>query len=481
MNYRNVNLTVRLKNELLLKISKEWQEKWSDNHGETFDFANLKSQNAFLDDLLSDMEISLKSKVGLEKTSQILISRDSLRRIFNQKVPNSWQEKTRNTLAYYLNYEGWEDFEKKCINLEETLISPDYPKANNFHKKRHIVVILTILMLVGFIGGIYLIYKEQKSNQIGFSLKTLSQKDYGATLRISYDLSKIRYKRAEVLILNEQFQPLNRKNELELSLAKGEFSLYFFTPGLKNIVLKVDGKILKNYIYLVPTNDKWYGSARIKSKSVPQPFENGDSSLWYGKSDFVNSENYYVTSPSTWIDFQKKNVEQVIHFPEAELKKENTFARVAYLNANNFSIDVDSLEIGFKAKRKTESIGEDCLSFMMQLYDAEISLFEVYSASTCVVESNISLNRYSFPKQFHGETFLNKSLNAILEDGNWHTFVFKMKNKQIEIYIDGTITSRQTYRMDYKDLREIWFVFEGNGMVDDVYYKNSFLEEKNKK
>ncbi len=474
MSTKNVNLTVRLKNELILKINEEWSEKWAENHGEDFDFLNLKSQNAFLDDLLLDIERVLKTRIGLERTSQILISRDSLRRIFNQKVPNSWQEKTRNTLSYYLGYEGWDDFEEKKSQLEELTFDnlSDEPKLSIPKRKKLGIIVSLILVLISVVALVYQLSKAKRPREVIFTLKTLSQKDFGATLKISYDLSKIRYKKAEVMILNEQFQPLNRKNKLELSLPKGAFSLYFFTPGLKNILLKIDGKVLKNYIYLVPTNGNWYGSARIKSKTVPVPFENGDSALWYGRSDFVNSEDYYVTSPSTWIDFRKKNAElNTVYFPTNEIKKENSFARVAYLKADDFSIDVDSLEIGFRAKRSTEAIGEDCLSFMMQLYDAEISLFEIYSASTCIVESNISLNKYSFPKQFHGETFLNQKLNDVLEDGEWHSFVFKMKHKKIEIYVDDLLIGKQDYKMDYKELKEIWFVFEGNGMVENVYTK----------
>ena len=111
----NINKIQLLRNQFLSKIENDWNKKWSKKHGEKFDFQNLKSQNSFLNDLLDDIERDLKAEIGLEATSKILISRDNLRRIFNQKEHIAWQERTKSTLCLYLSYKNWADFEAKNV------------------------------------------------------------------------------------------------------------------------------------------------------------------------------------------------------------------------------------------------------------------------------------------------------------------------------------------------------------------------------
>ncbi len=112
----NQYLTELLKQTFIKKINDDWENLWAQKHGKAFIFSKLKSQNAFLDDLLDDIEVKIKKDIGLEKTAAILVSKDSLRRILNQDQSSTLQEKTRNTLAYYVGYDGWKDFEEKNHN-----------------------------------------------------------------------------------------------------------------------------------------------------------------------------------------------------------------------------------------------------------------------------------------------------------------------------------------------------------------------------
>ena len=100
----------KLRSQLFFKIENEWQDKW-EKYGTTFrGFDNLTSLNAFLEDLLDDIEETIKTKLGLKATAAILISKDSLRRFIQKSQIGIIKLKTRHTIAYYLGYDGWEDF-----------------------------------------------------------------------------------------------------------------------------------------------------------------------------------------------------------------------------------------------------------------------------------------------------------------------------------------------------------------------------------
>jgi hypothetical protein len=112
-----LEVTILLRRALFKKITEEWIEKWSVAHGSRMpEITLIYRKNAFLEDLLLDMEEILRQRLGYEKASNLLISKDSLRRVLNELYKATLHEKTRNALAVYLGNESVDDFLKKNKN-----------------------------------------------------------------------------------------------------------------------------------------------------------------------------------------------------------------------------------------------------------------------------------------------------------------------------------------------------------------------------
>jgi hypothetical protein len=113
-----------LRTTLFKKITEEWPEKWSINHGENVpNVSELYKKNAFLEDLLLDVEDVLRKTLGFDRATLLLISKDSLRRIMNDSYEAKMHEKTRKALAIYLGYKDWQDFVTQHSNENKGLNS----------------------------------------------------------------------------------------------------------------------------------------------------------------------------------------------------------------------------------------------------------------------------------------------------------------------------------------------------------------------
>jgi hypothetical protein len=484
-------VTKILREQFILKINDEWHSKWS-AHGKSFVFSELKSQNAFLDDLLDDIEKVIKQKIGLEETAKILISRDNLRRIFTQTSPTAWQERTRKTLSYYIGYDGWKDFEEKHQVDEALVIDDDFQEINPQNKhftskiSPKLLFTVSIFSLFSIVFGVY--QYNIKHKPFTFRINTNYAKSCPAQLYVEYDLSQLNYKKAVIKINKEVLQYIPQPTTINISEPIKRTPLNFFTPGIREICLEVDGKILSKLNCIIGSNNEWYGCARIKFSDIPDPLEDGFVKEWYGLANKFNENmpTNFITHPVIWNNYIHRAKQKIIypndllHFPENELKttKESN-SRVAFVKADRFKIDIDSSSVSFKVRRPYPQ-GEDCLSFMFQLFDDSNHRFELYTSPTCVVEKGIEIATVSYaPTKIiqPGMMRTQKLLTGILEDGNWHTFQIIHKNGFIIVRIDDELILNQAYTTDYSSLSEIWFVFENNGYVDDVVVANSVTEK----
>lgn len=488
----NQYLTELLKQTFIKKINDDWENLWAQKHGKAFIFSKLKSQNAFLDDLLDDIEVKIKKDIGLEKTAAILVSKDSLRRILNQDQSSTLQEKTRNTLAYYVGYDGWKDFEEKNHNAVPSVFQK--PVQDNTFNISSSYVLLGILAVGILIIALFLFFISSNKNDedIKFEIKTISSENFTTSIQILYDLSDLKFKKAQISIENEVLQYIRQPSIINIPEKEGKEGIVraiFFTPGIKSISLEVDDKVLKTINFVATTNSNWYGCARIKYQEIPDPYEDVYPKVWYGTLN-KHEENTTInnlSNPTIWKKYIKLDTQKNAEYPNGYLtfpssylhSNENSFSRVAFIKAGLFDLDIDSLSISFKAKRD-KIAGEDCMSFMTQLLDENHSRFEYYSSPTCQT-SNITFSDTKFPFKSLSEyifyEFSNNKLNNILEDFQWHKFKIKFVNSVMYIDADGKNLCANKYTYSYKKLREIWFVFEGNGSIDDVEVSNSITKK----
>jgi hypothetical protein len=99
------------------KIIDEWDAKWQ-SFGEFTNFSAIQNKNAFLDEILFDVQFVLKNKLRLIEAAEITISKDFLRRqLFETPKNNYLQERSLRVLSIYLGYENWLDFKQKNTEL----------------------------------------------------------------------------------------------------------------------------------------------------------------------------------------------------------------------------------------------------------------------------------------------------------------------------------------------------------------------------
>lgn len=197
-----------------------------------------------------------------------------------------------------------------------------------------------------------------------------------------------------------------------------------------------------------------------------------------------NTLTNWLTIPTNWTNYLDLH-NGVVHYPDGMLSipkeqlllnntsnRDNFNRRIAFLKAEKFPITLDSLELSFKAKREL-ILNEDCMSFMLQLYDEDYNKFEVYSAHNCDVY-NISCSLLMPNGKYDYQDDLEeKKIDEILEDGEWHYFVLHVKDNTVKIEVDSKPIITFKKKVNFKQIREIWFVFEGNGYIDDVVMKNT--------
>ena len=114
MNNRNTHYLQELKEQFFQKLHDDWSEKWQHFPSvENDDFATLPSLNAFVEELHEDIDETLRLKLASKERLEMMISKENLRRILKNTQEIRLQSHTRNCLAYYLGFEGWEDFKEK--------------------------------------------------------------------------------------------------------------------------------------------------------------------------------------------------------------------------------------------------------------------------------------------------------------------------------------------------------------------------------
>lgn len=482
----------KLHSLLIQKIEEEWLQKWQ-SHGKDFQgIDKLPSLNAFLEALLEDIEKTIKSKIGLKATAEILISKDSLRR-FIQQLQTSAKFKTRQTIALYIGYEGWDNFLEKNDALfaqampslgqinsaepvefvepieqiepidtaqenKEHLAKTDSPPSQKKRKKRIIwFVLLGFLAISAIIIGFF---KPRNTKTVLFKLIEQKKYSFPTVAYVKYNQSEFDLSNAYI---KQHNQPLDwyLKNDTRIYkldtitrelYAENSRILYFDKPGLHHIELVSGGKTIQEIAIPVRAND-WFGIAYAQEKT--------------GNKDFVYSDI------EDWKRYSASQGKKQLSLPRDFLKDNSLDSR--YRSDFYFSGDVDidtdemSMEMDFTSVAESESL--DCKYLQMGFIDANAEFTFIYCPiSTCSSEGQVRIGKShdSIPFPNNMKDILNFNTEK-----QQHSAKLYFKNKKVYVELDGSLRYDKTYNIDMGKLEVFYISLNGASRINRFKVSNT--------
>ncbi len=107
-----------LREAVIRKVEQNWPDEFWMHGSYSPGLTNLPSRNAFLEDLVANIEQALAQHAGVSHTTLQPPSKDSLRRLIYEYCPATdirLQERTRTALCQYVGYTDWDSFLQRPI------------------------------------------------------------------------------------------------------------------------------------------------------------------------------------------------------------------------------------------------------------------------------------------------------------------------------------------------------------------------------
>lgn len=495
------------------KIIDEWEIKWQ-SFGEFTNFSAIQNKNAFLDEILFDVQLVLKNKLGLIEAAEITISKDFLRRqLFETPKNNYLQERSLRVLSIYLGYENWLDFKQKntelldkqpiTVNIVQVFNSlvpgirqnhlmlskatdwdnlkvPSKPKIYQVKYWLLGIILLSLTSFGGYKG--YEIYKNRPftAEQLA-GVKFYISKENGTSLpheiNISYDITslgdvkdaKVCFGRQEDYYLNHNGFGLANIEIGELAEVwknitnpKGTISHIYYLPTEVTIKLSVRGQLIKSFGKIIWSGKKWMATAK------------SDENKW---ESFAYPEEWLI-----------KNGE--LAFPrellEDQSKREDYMPSL--FRVEPYNIDGDEVFAEVRMKNPMDITGIRCLGTLIMLYDYKEHAVGVYYVSKgCSGYSRIMAGETIYNGLLLQDSQLNEfeklhnieeksiDLSSLGVDNleKFSVFGIKTLNHDLIAYIDGKEVFRKKYKGGMSKIIKIMLESKVTSYIDWVKLSNS--------
>lgn len=317
--------TQLLREEVIKKIRKEWEYKWILNgYGKTFSTTNnLKSKSKFYHAIVEDIDAAIEECHGkLDLPFEMIISKDSVRRFLDLGYQKTFEEKTKNSFAVYVGYDGWDQYVEsyksnktlQTVNvihintlfpvkqkriLHETL-QLGLPKRRSYLKYIFgVLVVFSILFLTYYAYSYWQqnrIYTEKEKRKVVLKLIKRSH-DYNPCMAtFAYDFSSLPIDSAVVYFsslrghFDERFQVL-REN-------KGEFTFAFYKPGIWPIQIKYGNQLIADTVINIKS-DGWVCWTRY--------LDDYNASRLYPKSDYYTEGILFLSREKIIVPSERAN------------------------------------------------------------------------------------------------------------------------------------------------------------------------------
>jgi hypothetical protein len=251
----------------------------------------------------------------IEKSTGILISLSTIKRLLNGQFNRLPQIATLNAITVYLGYDNWQDFRmkkqggiKSADQLDDKSVPT--PVVSSKTTKRWIpykALVLGIAVIL-FLMMVSLKYFSKpgtiNEKDVSFSVKKITSNDIPNTVVFTYDIEKVK---GDSFFIQQSWD-----TERRVRIEKKQHTLtdIYYEPGYHNAKLIVNDKVVKTIDVSIPTNGWFFYSKPTLFRGQPSyihpasPVKNGLLTLT--TEDLASSK----------IDSQQQNYYTYVYFPE---------------------------------------------------------------------------------------------------------------------------------------------------------------------
>ncbi len=472
-----------LKEQFFQKIFDEWAVKWQ--HFPTIEvdnFEGLPSLNAFVEELHDDVDNTLRQKLPSKVRLEMMISKENLRRILKNNHEIRLQTHTRNCLAYYLGFEGWQDFKEKTQpNLPQEPVVVNYVQVYQsllpqrtktyelpqdtdyvielkepFWKSKYFrKAVLTILIcLVGFATAFYGYswyknrpFTDEQLGKVKFEIIEDYAKPNNNHFKICYDVSSLDCDSVmidygfDVTYMNDFNKKTNENTYQETYKNKTDtISHTYFKPNIWIIKLIVRNQVIRTIKKIVYTGDKWTS------------FLAGNN--WEGRNkppNFAVNKGILHLSPFQLDEPDAKNHSWTQHYM-----------------VKDFELDGDSAIFETKIKNNQNDGGILCYDSSIGLRTDNMQGVGASFMQDCIEYAVLHIAETTITGNEKLLSFMDLNLQE------WQVVKIKLQNHVAYIYVNDKEIHRLRYKGDLGKIKVVSYNFKGSGSVDWVKLSDSY-------
>jgi len=390
----------------------------------------------------------------IEKSTGILISISTIKRLLNGQFNILPQAATLNAVTAYLGYENWQEFRKSkqqeiSPQYERNTAPTQYPIKNKSRRVLYKLGVATLIVILFFVivsltrsSG----HNTVNENDVSFSMKRTTTNDIPNTVVFTYDIDKVN---GDSFFIQQSW---DRDRRVRIEKNKHTLTDVYYEPGYHNAKLIVNDKIVKTIDVSIPTNGWFFFSKPGLFKGLPAyinpalPVHNGMLSLT--REDVINSR----------IDPQQENFYYYTLFPEN-----------CDVESDDFTLDA---RIRFKAINNVV-----CPVIIPEVCGQTNSIYFFITLHGCT--GNIAVNV--------GEQLLSGRTTDLSGFGcdirQWQDIRVIVKNKEARFYINQREVFKQSYTRSPGLITGLAFMSNGlceidhislKGLDGKVFYENEF-------
>ncbi len=484
-----------LREQFLQKIVDDWEVKWQDDFDEFVSFDALKSKNAFLEALLTEIEENIHQQLNGE-AKKYLFSKDFLRRFIFEYGGKEVRIQThsRTGIALYLGYKNWDDFlvqnkdldsqtvNINFVNVNESLLpmlgkTQLFPLPNEPYaifqevrpqpKRNFLKIIYGILAITLISAGLYWLFNwwinrpfsAEELRDVQFKvIRTVGQ--YPQSVRIIYDLGKIRRAKnvevelgvGRIVSINNVIGYITKSNKLSDTIAQT-----YFYPGIYRLKLIINNRVIRELSHVV--------------HSYP--------GRWASWAHGVAYEKNWATNISTVNNYIKNGV---LHFDPSHMPNEikdqdKDFRQSVHALTQNFGVPFDSLTFEARMKNPESEGGEGCHNMELIAADENFNHLGMgFTMIGCTDYARMTVGETIFRRQTpHPGKDYDLHEFGVNQD-EWNNFKIRISGDTVEVFIN----EKQVFKSNFKlkepsaEIKDLRFVFNGTGSVDWVKVSNSY-------
>jgi hypothetical protein len=486
MTSRNIHYLQELKEQFYQKIFDDWDTKWTHFPWvEGDDFSALPSLNAFVEELHEDIDDTLRLKLPSKERLEMMISKENLRRILKNNHEIRLQSHTRNCLAYYLGFDGWEDFKEQTkLNFTQESIQVNYVQVyQSLLPKRQVsnfqlppdtdyvilsdepfwktklfkqvvggILLFSLLTLAGFTS--YRWYKNrpftpEQLAKVKFEIIEDYAKPNNNHLKIKYDVSSLSCDSVVIDFDSDQvymvdFQQYGSTYQEIVRNKIDTISHTYHIPDIFEIKLIVNNQVVKALKKIVYSGNEWVA------------FANGSFQL------------------KPWIGHIKKTEEiihdSVLHFHPNLVDRPNANMNywVQCKMLKDFGIDADSVTFETRFRNAYQDGGISCYDSPITITTDKKKIIGGNFIQDCIEYASVIVGKMEWRGSTHNLSFMDLNLQE------WQVFKVIIKNHVAVFYVNDKEVFKTKCEDNLGLIKGISYNFKGSGSVDWVKLSNSY-------